>query len=254
MRLLLPPGCLFWALDYSGLELHIAAALSGDPEMLRVLRETCPAPGPDGCEHSPKHGDLHDAFRQAILKATGVDVGRVTAKSGNFEQLYGGMASQLVTILAIERAHVTQKMAQLTVDTHHAVHATYHAYTEGIVQAAKLNGGWSASLAGRRRYEQDIFSNDPERRGWAERALVNMTIQGTAADILKKAMVLVMPVLRKYDAHMTMQVHDELDGFVPEEQAAGFIPAMQKVLQGIAIPGLTLKAEGGAGMDWSTVH
>ena len=249
-----PPGCLLWSLDYSGLELHIAACMSADPEMLRVLAEVCPDPGPEGCEHRPKHGDMHDSFLYKIIAMTSVDVGRPTAKAGNFEQLYGGRAGQLVHILAIERAHITMKIAQLVVDAHHEAYSAYHDYAAQIVADAQLNGGYSETLFGNRRYEQDIFSGDPERRQWAERALVNMTIQGTAADILKRAMIWALPVLRSFGAHMSLQVHDELVGWVPEEVAPAFLSAMRGVLESIEIPGLALRADGGAGKNWAEVH
>jgi hypothetical protein len=251
-----PPGTSFWSLDYSGLELHIAAAVSGDKEMLRVLNEQCPDPGPDGCEHAPKHGDLHDAFHHKIHEYTGVWVGRVTAKAGNFEQLYGGGPDKLVQILQKERAFISLETARLVVKAHAETFPQYHQYAEKVVQAAMENGGYSETLFGRRRYERDLFSGDPETRSWAARALVNTTIQGTAADIMKMAMVWAVPVLRAYDAHVAIQVHDELTGWVPgsKRDKEAFLAAMRGVMQSVELPGLDLKAEGGVGLSWVEVH
>lgn len=246
-----PEGCVWWSFDYSGLELHIAAARSGDPLMRRTLLTVCP----DGeCSHRPKCGDLHDAFLYRIIDLSGVDVGRTVAKQGNFEQLYGGGADKLVTILAAaeERAFITYEMAKLVVDAHRQTFAGYHGYAGNVIAEARSNGGWAFTIDGRGRNEAaDLFGDDPDRRAWAERALVNMTIQGTAADILKRAMDWSVPLLRAYGAHMAIQVHDELCGYVPVENAEPFARAMKALMASVPLPGLRLKVDGGSGPSWA---
>lgn len=247
---------MFWSFDYSGLELHIAAARSRDPLMLGTLAEVCPEPDEEGsCRHRPKHGDLHDAFLYRIIDLTGLNVGRPVAKQGNFEQLYEGGADKLVQILAIERAFISYETAKLVVDAHHTAFAGYHGYGAGVIEEARLNGGSSYTIDGRMRNEAEgLFGDDPERRGWAERALVNMTIQGTAADILKRAMNWMVPLLRRYGAHLSLQVHDEICGWVPAGVAEEFRVATTALLAAVPLPGLKLKVEGGYGYSWAEVH
>ncbi len=230
-----PPGTLFWALDYSGLEIRIAAARSQDPAMVATL-----AAG----------GDLHDDFRLRIAELTGVDVPRGVAKQGNFNAQYGGYADQLGSILAKQRAHLPRETLVAMADAHRTAYAVYHAYGERVVAEARGNGGYSETLWGRRRYDPDINAFDDRVRGHAERALINHTIQGTAADILKKAMVLAVPILRHFDAHLSLQVHDELAGWVTEEAAEPFIAAMRAVMESVRLPGLGLAVEGGVGRTW----
>jgi DNA polymerase-1 len=234
-----PEGHDFFSFDYSGLELHIAAARSRDPLMLRTLGEG---------------GDLHGAFQQRIIELTGVDPGRPVAKAGNFEQLYGGGADKLVSILAIQRAFIDYETAKIVVQAHHDAFTGYHAYTARVIEEARANGGRARTILGRMRQETDIFSPDFERRGWAERALVNQTVQGTAADIVKTAMNWSVPILRKYGAHLSIQVHDELVGNVPSENAAPFTAAMKTLMAAVPLPGLRLKVEGGTGRNWQEVH
>jgi DNA polymerase I-like protein with 3'-5' exonuclease and polymerase domains len=234
-----PPGCELFSFDYSGLELHIAAALSGDPEMLRVLKAG---------------EDLHGAFQQKIAELTGVDVGRVPAKSGNFNAQYGGGPDQLMIILGKQRAHISFDVAEQIVEAHRRTYKVYHDYAARVVAQAKANGGYSTTLFGRRRYDMDIFSGDASTRQHAERALVNHTIQGTAADILKMVMVWCQPLLAKYGAHLSKQVHDEVVGWVPTEHAGQIERGMVALMESIELPGLPLKVTGGCGASWAEVH
>jgi len=244
---------VFWSLDYAGLELHIAAAVSQDPVMLEVLRQVCPV-APLPCPHKPKCGDLHDSFLFEIVQRTGKNPGRPATKQGNFEQLYKGGIGKLVQILAVQRIFLAYEMAKTIVELHRERHTVYHEYGDKVIEKARRNGGFTESLFGRRRYEQDLFSNDPDTRGWAERALVNMTIQGSAADIVKQAMVWAVPVLLHFGAHLSIQVHDEICGWVKRDKADAFINAMKAVMVSIPLPGLQLKVEGGWGANWGEVH
>ncbi len=251
-----PEGYVYWSLDYSGLELHIGAAVSRDPLMLKTLTTVCTvSPDPDSCPHEPKCGDLHDALRHKVKELSGRDIGRVPAKAANFEQMYGGQADKLVQILAVQRAFIDYETAKLLVMTHREAFAGYHAYSDYVVETARSNGGYAETLFGHRRYEPtDLFGDDPERRGWAQRALVNMTIQGTAADILKLAMKYAVPVLQHYGAHLALQVHDELCGWVPADKAEKFIETMKALMSSIPVPGLRLKVSGGTGANWGEAH
>lgn len=248
-----PPGCVWWSWDYSGLELHIAAALSQDKEMLRVLTEVCP----DGkCTHKPKHGDLHGYLQKIVQDMTGHEYERaVVVKPFNFMELYGGSPAKGVEIVAKSRTYISLETAQHIDAGHHAAFPGYWRWAEGRHEF-HARYGYGETLFGRRRYEPDIFSRDSERRSYALRALLNHEIQGTGADIVKMAMNLTVPILRKYGAHMAAQVHDELDGWISETaDLAGFRAEMEEALTSIILPGgLRLKVEGGFGKNWGEAH
>jgi DNA polymerase-1 len=247
-----PDGCFWWSFDYSGLELHIAAALSQDPDMLRALTEECPD---EKCTHKPKHGDLHSMFQVKLETITGSWMERPLVKVGNFEQLYGGGAGKLVEIIAKDRTYISHETATAIVEGHAEAFPRFHEWAAER-RAFHRSVGYAQTLFGRRRYIPELYSKDPERRSYGERAGVNHEIQGTAADIVKIAMRLVVPVLRKYGAHMAMQVHDELDGWIPcDSDIEGFTREMVEVMTSVPLPGIKLKVEGGAnGLSWAEVH
>lgn len=249
-----PRGHKWWSFDYSGLELHIAAALSGDEEMLRVLSESCPVGGSEcKCGKKPKCGDLHGMFQHRILELTGVVVERTIAKAGNFEQLYGGKAAKLVQILAKDRAFIDLATAEAVVRGHEATFPQYHKWAAQRV-ALGYRLGYAETYYGRRRFLVEFNSPEDEIRSHGERACVNHAIQGTAADIVKKAMIDLVPVLEKYGAHLALQVHDELDGWVPEDVDLKAFEADVKAVMQVDIAGLPLRVEGGVGDSWAEVH
>jgi DNA polymerase I-like protein with 3'-5' exonuclease and polymerase domains len=270
-----PTGYKFWSLDYSGLELNVMAAMSQDAAMLRVLGTSCPSlvncfycdvpeeahgfehpwmPAASECPHDPKCGDLHDAFRADVLQRTGVAIERTAAKQGNFSGAYGGGADMLVTILAKARAHVDYDTARLIADTRRETFPQSYRYSELTIARARTNGGYSETYFGRRRYDRDLWDGDRQAQAHAERALVNHTIQGTAADVLKIGMMQILPTVLKYGGHISMQVHDEVCGVVPEENADLLISEVRAILESIELPGVALKADGGAGENWEQVH
>lgn len=250
-----PKDCLWWSFDYSGLELHIAAALSQDPTMLRVLSEVCPD---QQCTHKPKHGDLHSVLQYKVLELTGTLMDRAgVIKPANFEQLYGGGAGKLVELIAKGRQYITLDTAKSVVEGHKVTFPGYWMWADTRHEFHKRYG-YGETLAGRRRYEPEVNSRDPERIAYALRALLNTEIQGSAADIVKIAMDRSVPVLKQFKAHMASQVHDELDGWTapnPSRQyQEDFKSAMEEVLTGVELPGLKLKVEGGYGTSWGTAH
>lgn len=233
-----PEGCEFWSLDYDGLELHIAAAMSKDETMLHALRV----------------GDkLHRLFQERVHQITGVPIEYEAAKAGNFEQLYQGGYETLQRILATQRSPIDDETAKAIVTGHAQTFPGYHADADDVVARATLLG-YSETLRHRRRYLPDLWAADPNARGHAGRAANNHRIQGTAADILKQAMERAVSILRKYGAHMSMQVHDELCGWVASDVAKEFIEEMRLMMEGIELPGLSLKASGGAAKTWAEAH
>ena len=249
-----PPGCVWWSYDYSGLELRIAAGLSQDPEMLKALTEVCPATEKEKCRHWPPHGDMHGQFQWSIQQSTGRDVGRVPAKTGNFEQLYEGSANTLVKILAKQRAYISAEDAQAIVDTHQVKYCVYHDWGKAVVGVARATG-YAATANGRLRAITEYSSSDGGTLAHGDRAAQNHPVQGTGADIVKRKMVEIQPLLRKFGGHMCIQVHDEIDGWVPENvDLAEFDGEMKRILQDVEINGLKLLVEGGFGKNWSEAH
>lgn len=251
-----PPGCLWWSFDYSGLELHLAAALSGDPTMLGTLSKVCDI-DPDDCPHKPKCGDLHSVFQYKLYELTGRMLERSgVVKVGNFEQLYGGGAGKLVEIVAKSRTYIDIDTAKAVVEGHEKAFPGFHDWASNQRdRAARL--GYTETLFGRRRYLPEFNSRDPERRAYAERVAVNHPIQGTGADLAKMSMVGVVEVCRDYPgAHYALQVHDEHDGWVPEWQDTdGFMADVETVMTKFDLPrGLRLKVEGSLGKSWAEAH
>ena len=246
-----PPGCVWWSYDYSGLELRIAAGLSQDPVMLGALQEG---------------RDLHGEFQKFIQLKTGRDVGRVPAKTGNFEQLYEGGANQLVRILAKQRAFISGEDAQAIVDSHHQLFARYHEWGAERVRDARRTG-YATTHYGRLRRITEYDSSDAGDIGHGDRAAQNHPVQGTGADVVKGKMVEIQPLLAKFrdkvlermlggpSCHMSLQVHDELDGWLPEGvDLAEFDGEMKRILQDVNINGLPLLVAGGFGKNWSEAH
>lgn len=244
----------YWAYDFSGLELHIAAALSGDPTMVSVLTEDC---GSDPCTHRPKHRDLHGRFQQDLLARTGRLMDRRPVKTGNFEQLYGGGDRQLVRICAKQRIFITIETARDIVEGHKAAFPGFHRWAaEQRDLAHQL--GYASTLYGRRRYLPELRSSDPERVSHGERAAVNHAIQGTAADIVKMVMIRVTPILNDFDAHLAAQTHDELSGWIPygptHSRGVDFDAAIKAAMVDVELPHVKLAVEGRIARSWGEAH
>lgn len=249
-----PEGCVMFSYDHSSLEMRIAAAVSGDPEMLKVLTEVCPSPGEDGeCPHLPKHGDPHGQFQYRALDITGVDVGRTVAKNWNFGMNYNAGVDTQMKTLAKARSFISREVAEKLHSAHHEIYHVYHASSEAR-QAEAERRGWSITEFGRRRYDPDLASPDNTIRGHARRAAGNMGIQGTAADLIKKEMGELIPVLLFYNAHLSIQVHDEIVGWVPRVNAEAFDREVRKIMSSHKIRGLEMTVSGGLGRTWAEAH
>jgi DNA polymerase I-like protein with 3'-5' exonuclease and polymerase domains len=229
-----PAGHSVVSLDYSALELRVAAAISEDPVMLEVLR---------------RGDDIHEYMRQRILEATGVLVARITAKNSNFNLRYGGTGDRLIAEAAKARATLDLETAERIVRVDRETYEGYWKWYEGTVDSARRLG-YSETLHNRRRYLPDLYSSDFQLRSGAERAAANNVIQGTAADVIKIAMARVVPIMQYYKAHMAIQVHDELVFWVPTEKAEAFKLAAIAVMESVEIPHLRLLVEGGIGDNW----
>ena len=232
------PGCLFFSADYSQIELRVMAHLSQDENMIRVFSEG---------------KDLHAATAANIYKKPIEEVTRderTKSKRANFGIIYG------ITVFGLaERLDIPRDEAKMLIDGYFATFPQVHDYMEKSKQVAREKG-YVTTLFGRRRYLPDINSHNATVRGFAERNAINAPIQGTAADIIKVAMI---RIFRRFKAEgikskMILQVHDELNfSVVPEEKELVekiVLEEMQNAIK-LAVP---LVADSGFGANWLEAH
>lgn len=231
-------GCLFFSADYSQIELRVMAHLSGDENMARVFREG---------------HDLHAATAATIYRKDIRDVTRderTKSKRANFGIIYGITVFGLAERLDIERSEAKQ-----LIDGFFETFPKVHDYMEHSKQVARAQG-YAETVFHRRRYLPDINSRNAVVRNYAERNAINAPIQGSAADIIKVAMI---RIHRRFEelglkSKMILQVHDELNFSVfPEEKDTVekiVIGEMQNAYQ-LSVP---LIADCGWGANWLEAH
>lgn len=231
-------GCLFFSADYSQIELRVMAHLSGDENMARVFREG---------------HDLHAATAATIYRKDIRDVTRderTKSKRANFGIIYGITVFGLAERLDIERSEAKQ-----LIDGFFETFPKVHDYMEHSKQVARAQG-YAETVFHRRRYLPDINSRNAVVRNYAERNAINAPIQGSAADIIKVAMI---RIHRRFEelglkSKMILQVHDELNFSVfPEEKETVekiVIGEMQNAYQ-LSVP---LIADCGWGTNWLEAH
>jgi DNA polymerase-1 len=228
------PGHVLIAADYSQIELRVLAELSGDPALNAAFAAGL---------------DIH---RHVAAQVAGIDPAHVTpkqrnaAKAVNFGIIYGQTAFGLAQQLGIER-----KEAQGFIDAYFARFGSVQAYIRDTVeQAAKR--GYAQTISGRRRYVPGLASGNRNDRLAAERIAVNSTIQGSAADLIKRAM-LALPALLPAGARLVLQVHDELIIETPEPVAVAAAEALTRAMRGAAAFANPLVAEARSGRTWLDV-
>jgi DNA polymerase-1 len=231
-------GELLLSADYSQIELRIMAHLSGDANMLEAFNSG---------------QDIHAATAAKIYKIPLEEVTsdmRRKAKTANFGIIYGISTFGLSERLGIPRAE-----AKELIDGYFETYPDIKRYMEEVIQRAKEQG-YVETIYGRKRYLPDINSQNSVVRGFAERNAINAPIQGSAADIIKIAMVRIQEQLEKKNlkATMTMQVHDELNFSVPKDELEVVrqlvIGEMQQAIQ-LKVP---LIADCGVGDNWLEAH
>jgi DNA polymerase-1 len=232
------PGHVLLAADYSQIELRIMAHLSGDEGLLRAFAED---------------RDIHQATAAEVFAVPLADVSadqRRSAKAINFGLIYGMSAFGLARQLGIPRA-----AAQSYVDLYFARYPGVRAYMDATREQARREG-FVETVFGRRLYLPEIRARNRALQQYAERSAINAPMQGTAADIIKRAMISVDHWCRSatVPARLIMQVHDELvlevraDGVEPAQAALGRL--MSEAAQ-LAVP---LKVEVGSGLNWDEAH
>ncbi|HHH35671.1 MAG TPA: DNA polymerase I [Gammaproteobacteria bacterium] len=233
-----PPGRRLLAADYSQIELRILAHLSGDRRLLQAFREGI---------------DIHRATAAEIF---GVAPEAVTgeqrrhAKAINFGLVYGMSAFGLGRQLGIERG-----AAQEYMDLYFARYPGVKRFMDEIRDQAHAQG-YVETLFGRRLYLPEINSRNHQRRQYAERAAINAPMQGTAADIIKRAMLGCRDWLAQSDtgAAMIMQVHDELVFEVPETAVEAVTQGVRRAMEGAAELAVPLVVDIGCGANWDEAH
>ena len=231
-------GCLFLSVDYSQIELRLMAHFSQDPHLLEAFRSG---------------QDVHAATAAKIF---GVPIDQVTkdqrrqAKTANFGIIYGISAFGLAQQLDCSRAE-----AKALIDGYFAAFPGVIDYIERQKQLAREQG-YAVTLFGRKRYLPDILSHNATVRSFAERNAVNSPIQGTAADIIKMAMVTIHRRLKEegLQAQMIMQVHDELNFNVPVAEIDRVREIVVSEMQNVVHLTVPLIADCGVGENWLEAH
>ena len=232
------PGCLFLSADYSQIELRLMAHFSQDEHMLAAFREG---------------QDIHAATAARIY---GKPIDQITkderrkAKTANFGIIYGISAFGLAQQLDCSRTEAKQ-----LIDDYFAAFPRVIQYIEAQKELARQRG-YAETLFGRKRYLPDIHSQNATVRSFAERNAVNAPIQGTAADIIKMAMVSIHRRLKAegLKAEMTMQVHDELNFNVPAAEVDRVRDIVVTEMQNAVHLSVPLIAECGVGNNWLEAH
>ena len=232
------PGCLFFSADYSQIELRVMAHLSQDPHMIEVFREG---------------KDLHAATAANIYKKDITEVTRderTKSKRANFGIIYG------ITVFGLaERLDISRDEAKMLIDGYFTTFPEVHDYMEKSKEVAREKG-YVTTLFGRRRYLPDINSHNATVRGFAERNAINAPIQGTAADIIKVAMIRIHNRFKTEGirSKMILQVHDELNFSVyPEEKERVEKIVLEEMQQAIELT-VPLVADSGFGQNWLEAH
>ena len=233
-----PEGYTMVAADYSQIELRIMAHLSGDEGLVNAFAQGL---------------DVHSATAAEVFSVCIDEVEphmRRSAKAINFGLIYGMSAFGLGRQLGIGR-----NQAQEYVDTYFERYPGVKKYMD-TTRTEAADSGYVETLFGRRLYLPDIKSRNAPRRQHAERTAINAPMQGTAADIIKKAMLKVDAWLQQneFDARMIMQVHDELVLEVKTEQLEAFNAKLKELMEDAAQLDVPLVVDVGVGSNWGEAH
>ena len=232
------PGCLFFSADYSQIELRVMAHLSGDKNMIEAFREGY---------------DIHAATAARIYKEKIEDVSRdqrTKAKRANFGIIYG------ITVFGLaERLDISRDEAKQLIDGYFETFPEVHAYMEKAKQLAREHG-YAETFFHRRRYLPDITSHNATVRNFAERNAINAPIQGSAADIIKIAMVRIYERFCRegIKSKMILQVHDELNFSVLPEEKERVEKIVLEEMQNAYPLQVPLVADSGWGANWLEAH
>ena len=226
------------AADYSQVELRILAHLSGDEKLAEAFREG---------------RDIHASTASVVFGVDPEDVDRTMrsqAKAVNFGLLYGMGPQRLA-----RETGLTVLEARDFIDRYFAAFPSVRGWIDGVLEGARENG-YVETLMGRRRPMPDVTSSNQRARVAAENAAVNTPVQGSAADIIKKAMIDLEGRLEAspLQAQMLLQVHDELVLEVPERELEETIAVVRGAMEGAVELGVPLQVDFGHGANWLEAH
>src|SRR6267378_4367735 len=231
------PGWLLLSADYSQIELRVLAHISGDP-VLRASFES----GED--LHARTAGETFGVPPSEVTRQQ-----RDIAKMINYGIAYGLSAFGLAHRLGLDKSEAAD-----IIERYFARYAKVKLWLDDTIASARSTG-MVKTMFGRRRYLPDINSKNPSARSAAERTAVNTPIQGSAADLVKRAMLLVDAALRgKYQARMLLQVHDELVLEAPPEEVEAVAPIVKAQMSRAADLAVPLVVELGSGKTWGAAH
>ena len=230
-------GNVLISADYSQIELRLIASFSGDHEMLKAFQ----------------NGE--DIHRATAAKVFGIPIEEVTgeqrshAKSVNYGIIYGLSAHGLSQQTGLKRSEAKQ-----LIDTYFDTYPTLKDYIKKQVDFAREQA-YVETVLGRRRYLKDINSRNAVVRAAAERNAVNAPLQGSAADIIKKAMIEIQTGLKKeYQTRMLLQVHDELVFEAPESEAEKVMEFIRDKMENVVSLQVPLTVDIGVGKNWYEAH
>lgn len=231
-------GCLILSADYSQIELRLIADISGDPEMIGAFNAG---------------EDIHRAtaakiYHENLEEVT--DIQRHNAKTANFGIIYGISAFGLSERLSIPRSE-----AKALIDGYMATYPRVRQYMDECIAKAREKG-FVTTIHGRKRFLPDINSRNAVLRGYAERNAVNAPLQGSAADIIKIAMIDIHGEIRRRGlrSRMIMQVHDELIFNVVPEELAELQAMVTEKMEDAYHGRVTLEVSAGTGRNWLEAH
>lgn len=228
------PGCVLVDADYSQIELRVLAHMSGDETMIEAFREG------------------QDIHARTAAEVYGVPLEQVThemrsaSKAVNFGIVYGISDFTLAKNISVSR-----KEAKEFIERYFERYPGVKRYMDAAVAEGREKG-YVTTLMGRRRYLPELASANFNLRSFGERCAMNSPIQGTAADIIKLAMIRVADALRKggYKARLILQVHDELIVEAPENEQERVRALLKDCMEGVAALAVPLKTDISAGRDW----
>ena len=232
------PGCVVLSADYSQIELRLLAALSHDPELTEAFANGL---------------DIHRATAAKIYHVPFeevTDTQRRNAKTANFGTVYGISAFGLSERLGIPRAE-----AKELIEGYFRTYPHIREYIDKAVEGARERG-YVTTIMGRKRFLPDITSRNATVRSFAERNAVNAPLQGSAADIIKLAMIRIYDELnaRGMRSKMVIQVHDELVFNVPADEVADLQELVTRQMEGAFSGSVRLEVASGVGANWLEAH
>jgi DNA polymerase-1 len=229
-------GYLLLSLDYSQIDLRAAAHLSGDKSIIQIFKED---------------KDIHTMTAARLFNKKSSEVSpeeRSRAKEANFGVLYGLGPRGLA-----ERLGLSQLEAEDFIDRYKNVYPQVFKYLEGVIESTRRLG-YVETLFGRRRYLPEINSGSSVLAAQAERAALNMPVQGTSSDIIKKAMIEIRSKLKgqssKLEIRMLLQVHDELVFEVREDRVKKWAKVIKEEMENAVRLKVPLKVEAKVGRSW----